>query len=153
MPAQTATLTPHQQSVLFPRAREAAGTFSVFLDGQDIDIQTITIVNDPSQRILGITGRNTEGQDTVREIYIQFADHTPAGTTLNLAQSEFTPTRIWLSVKTATETYAVRGIIGTLSIHQISPQLIKVQGSAVATTDTDPNGNKHDLIINFDIHT
>lgn len=153
MPAQTATLTPHQQSVLFPQPREAEGTFSVFLDGQKIDIQTISIVNDPSQRILGITARNTEGQDTVREIYIQFADHTPAGTTFNLAESEFTSTRIWLSVKTATEPYSVRGIVGTLSIQQISPQLIKVQGSAVVKTDTDPNGQIHDLIINFDIHT
>ncbi|ROM48181.1 hypothetical protein BK649_19915 [Pseudomonas canadensis] len=153
MPAQTATLTPHQQSVLFPRPREAVGTFSVFLDGQEINIQTITVVNDPSQRILRINGRNTVGQDTVREIDIEFADHTPAGTTFNLAESEFTPTRIWLSVKTATESYVVRGVTGTLSIQQISPQLIKVQGAAVARTDTDPNGQEHDLIINFDIHT
>jgi hypothetical protein len=153
MPAQTATLTPHQQRVLIPRAREAKGTFSVILDSQNIDIQTITIVNDPSQRILGITGRNTEGQKTVREIYIQFADHTPANTTFDLAQSEFTDTRIWLSLKTATETYAVRGVIGTLSIQQISPQLIKVQGFAVATTEKAPNQKVHALIIDFDIHT
>ncbi|MGH2419068.1 hypothetical protein EJ576_27110 [Pseudomonas sp. C 49-2] len=153
MPAQTATLTPHQQSVLFPQPREAVGTFSVFLDSQEIDIQTITVVNDPSQRILRITGRNTVGHDTVRTIDIEFADHTPAGTTFNLAESEFTPTRIWLSFKTATESYVVRGVIGTLSIQQISPQLIKVQGAAVARTDTDPNGQEHDLIINFDIHT
>ena len=153
MPAQTATLNSHQQSVLIPWALEAAGTFSVFLDGQDIDIQTITIVNDPSQRILRITGRNTVGHDTVRTIDIEFADHTPAGTTFNLAESEFTSTRIWLSVKTPDKPYAVRGIVGTLSIQQISPQLIKVQGAAVARTDTDPNGQEHDLIINFDIHT
>jgi hypothetical protein len=153
MPAQTATLTPHQQSVLIPRAREAQGTFSVFLNSNPLSIQTITIVNDPSQRILGITGRNTEGSDTVREIYIQFADHTPAGTTYSLAESEFTSTRIWLSVKTATESYAVRGVLGTLNIQQISPHLIKVQGSAVVTTDSDPHGNVHSLIINFDIHT
>ncbi|WP_426108577.1 hypothetical protein [Pseudomonas sp. TWR1-1-4] len=153
MPAQTATLTPRQQSVLYPWPLKAEGTFSVFLDGQAIDIQTITIVNDPSQHILRITGRNTVGQDTVREIDIEFADHTPPGTTFNLAQSEFTPTRIWLSVKTATESYAVRGMTGTLSIQQISPQLIKVQGAAVARTDTDPNGQEHDLIINFNIHT
>lgn len=153
MPAQTATLTPHQQSVLFPQPREAEGTFSVFLDGQKIDIQTITIVNDTSLRILRITGRNTEGQDTVRKIDIEFAEHTPAGTTFILAESEFTSTRIWLSVKTATESYAVRGMTGTLSIQQISPQLIKVQGAAVARTDTDPNEQKHDLIINFDVHT
>lgn len=153
MPAQTATLNSHQQSVLIPWALEAAGTFSVFLDGQDIDIQTITIVNDPSQRILRITGRNTVGQDTVREIDIEFADHTPAGTTFILEDTEFTSTRIWLSVKTATESYAVRGVNGTLSIQQISPQEIKVQGAAVARTDTDPNGQKHDLIINFDIRT
>ncbi|HJH19185.1 hypothetical protein PSH76_14550 [Pseudomonas sp. FP215] len=153
MPAPTATPTSHQQSVLFPRALEAEGTFSVFLDGQSIEIKTINIVNDPFQRILGITGRNTEGQDTVREIYIQFADHTPAGTTFNLAQSEFTSTRIWLSVKTPDKPYAVRGIVGTLSIQKIFPHLIKVQGAAVATTDTDANGQIHDLIINFDIHT
>lgn len=153
MPAQTATLTPHQQSVLFPRAREAEGTFSVFLDAQEISVQTITIVNDPSQRILGITGRNTEGQDTVREIYIQFADHTPAGTTFDLKTSEFTSTRLWLSIKTATDTYVVRGVIGSLSIQQIFPQLIKVQGSAVVTTDTNPSGAVHSLVVNFDIHT
>ena len=153
MPAQTATLTPHQQSVLIPQAREAKGTFSVSLDNENIKIQTITIVNDPSQRILRITGRNTVDDDTVRTIDIEFADHTPAGTTFNLAESEFTPTRIWLSVKTANEHYAVRGTIGTLSIQQISPQLIKVQGSAVVTTETDPNGEIHSLVINFDIHT
>ena len=89
----------------------------------------------------------------MREIYIQFADHTPAGTTFNLAQSEFTSTRIWLSVKTPDKPYAVRGIVGTLSIQKIFPHLIKVQGAAVATTDTDANGQIHDLIINFDIHT
>lgn len=153
MPAQTATLTPHQQSVLIPRPRNAKGTFSVFLDSQEIDIQTITIVNDTSQRILRITGRNTVGHDTVRTIDIEFADHTPAGTTLNLAENYSPPTRIWLSVKTANEHYAVRGTIGTLSIQQISPQLIKVQGSAVVTTETDPNGEIHSLVINFDIHT
>lgn len=153
MSAQSAMLTQHQQRVLFPKSRNAEGSYTAFIDTHAVTIQTKEIVHDRSAGIFRITGRNAEGSDTVRTIDIEFADDTPAGTNFNLAQSEFTKTRVWYSVKSPTANYAVGVIQGSLSIQQISAQGIHIQAACGGVTDKNPLGSTHSLIVNFDLHT
>lgn len=153
MSAYNATLTPHQQRVLFPKSRSMEGSFTAFIDTLSVNIQTTSIVHDTTEQIFGITGRNAEGQDTVRELYIQFPDNTPAGTNFRLEESEFTKVRVWYSVKSPTANYSVRVIQGSLSIQQIAPQVIHIQGACGGATDTNPSGNTHSVVINFDLRT
>ena len=154
MSAHSATLTPHQQRALFPKSNSAEGSFTVSVDSNAINVQTKEIVHDTTKHIYGITGRNAEAvNDTVREIYIQFADTTAAGTVFHLEDSEFTNTSVWFSVDTGLNKYAVRVITGTLVIQELSSQGIHISLACTGSTERTPSGKSHAMVINADLHT
>ncbi|WP_042944603.1 hypothetical protein [Pseudomonas lactucae] len=154
MSAQLAMLTPHQAQILFPKPRIGQGSFTTSVDSHTIPIQTKDVVHDTEKRIFGITGRNADAlSNTVRTVYIQFPDDTPAGTVFHLAEGEFTNIRVWFTVDTALNKYAVRVITGTLSIQEISTRGIHIAGACSGRTERNPSGKSHEMVINFDLKT
>ncbi|MGC6370146.1 hypothetical protein [Pseudomonas sp. K2I15] len=152
MSAQQQQLTPAQQRLLRPKALTAEGRFTASVDSIILNPQTKTVVHDYDLGIYGINGRYADNSVTIKEFYIQLPDDIETGKIIQLEDSEFTKVRIWYSVKSPTEHYAVRCITGELVIQRLTAGIISISGSVInGTTETDPHGNSHALALFFDL--
>ncbi|NWC94228.1 MULTISPECIES: hypothetical protein [unclassified Pseudomonas] len=151
MSAQAQQLTPAQQKRLLPRALTATGIFNAAVDRIVTNPQTKTVVHDFDEGIYAINGRYADNSVTIKEFYIQIPDDTETDKIIRLEDTEFTKVRVWYSVKSPTEHYAVRCISGELVIQALVSGIIKVSGRLVGQTETDPHGNPHELVLVFDL--
>ncbi|WP_300632962.1 hypothetical protein [Pseudomonas sp.] len=154
MSANTATLTQHQQQVLYPQPFIASGSFTTTVDSNILPIDTREITHNVEYKIYTVTGRYADPLNkSVRTVTIEFADDTPAGTVFDLEKSEFTKTRVWFSVHSDINKYSVRVIKGTLSIQQIgNTNQLHIAGACTGDTERTPSGRIHQMVINFDLH-
>lgn len=151
MSAQAQQLTPAQQKRLQPRALTAEGLYTVSVDSILLYPQTKTVVRDFDQGIYVINGRHADNSVTIKEFYIQVPDDIQMDKIIRLEDSEFTKVRVWYSVKSPTEHYAVRCIQGELVIQGLVEGIIKIKGQVIGNTEKDPHGNPHSLAIFFDL--
>ncbi|WP_226478414.1 hypothetical protein [Pseudomonas sp. MWU16-30323] len=151
MSAQAHQLTPAQQKRRQPRARTATGLCTVSVDSIILHPQTKTVVHDFAQGIYVINGRHADNSVTIKEFYVQVPDNIEMDKIIRLEDSEFTKVRVWYSVKSPTEHYAVRCIQGELVIEGLVEGIIKIKGQVIGNTEKDPHGNPHSLAIIFDL--
>lgn len=151
MSAQAQQLTRAQQKRLQPRALTAIGDYTVSVDSIFLFPQTKTLVRDFDHGIYVINGRHADSSVTIKEFYIQVPDDIEMDKIIRLEDSEFTKVRVWYSVKSPTEHYAVRCIRGELVINGLVEGIIKIKGQVIGDTEKDPHGNPHSLAILFDL--
>jgi len=151
MTAQQQQLTSAQQKILYPKPLNATGKFNAKVDDIPLDVQTKTLTHDFDRAFYGITGRHADNSVTVKEFYIQLPDNIEVDKIFRLEDSELTKIRVWYTVKSPTDHYAVECINGILTVRELNHKDLKIVCAVIGDTNTDPHGNTHNLNIELNL--